>query len=100
LCRRRLYEGLFFYNEQDVLSYARARRWAIYVEGLTAEVEDSLAPGGSVHEYIIPGGLWWAFVERRKSEIHGTPLAPEVQAILDQSERDLEATGAAAPQSG
>src|SRR6266404_4329265 len=85
---------LIFFDQYCVLSYAMARLKSLSYrtndkrESLRedeADLRAKIAPGGSDHELILPGGAWWRHVEERLAKRHGD---------MDKVER-LKAEGAA-----
>jgi hypothetical protein len=54
-------QGLVFYHQGSVMSYARAR---LKARGYGAErIREGLAEGGFEYRYIQPGGSWWLKVQ-------------------------------------
>ncbi len=95
LCSDRLGGALVFYTADNLMSYAMARlkslgayrsndkRWerSVTEHDLRAQLSDD----GDHYEYIVPGGIWWNYVELWKAERDGdTEKADVLRAEINR----------------
>jgi len=89
---------LIFFDQYCVLSYAMARlKSSSYrtndkhrsLRESEADLRAKVAPGGSDHDLIVPGGAWWRHVEERIAKRDGD--RDKVERLKAEGAAELDA---------